>query len=253
MKKPDDQTQTTDFGFESVPFSEKTAKVTTIFHSVATHYDLMNDLMSLGVHRLWKNIAINLAHLRSGQTVLDLAGGTGDLTEKISSLVGETGQVVLADINESMLKVGQARLLDLGIFSNLSVVQADAEQLPFPDNYFDRALIGFGLRNVTRKDNALASLYRALKPGGRLLILEFSTPTLPGLKTIYDAYSFKLLPWLGKTIAKDETSYRYLVESIRKHPDQETLKNMMIEAGFENCDYHNLSGGIVAIHRGYKF
>lgn len=245
--------KTTHFGFQEVATSEKSKKVAHVFHSVAEKYDLMNDLMSLGIHRVWKRIAIDMAMFRPGHKVLDLAGGTADLTAKISPIVGEKGEVVLADINASMLQVGRARLLDRGIFRNLSVVQVDAEQLSFPEDYFDRVIMGFGLRNVTNKEKALKSIFQVLKPGGRLLILEFATPILPGLKFLYDAYSFQALPRLGKIIAKDEDSYRYLAESIRMHPDQETLKNMMQDAGFENCDYHNFSGGIVAIHRGYKF
>ena len=244
---------TTHFGYQEVPISEKSEKVADVFHSVASQYDLMNDLMSLGVHRLWKRFAIDLCGIRKGHRVLDLAGGTGDLAEKISRLVGTQGEVILADINNSMLKVARDRLLDRGIFENLTIMQADAEQLPFTENYFDRIIIGFGLRNVTHKEKALQSMFRVLKPGGRLLVLEFSTPTLPGLKSIYDAYSFKLLPLLGRVVAKDEDSYRYLAESIRMHPNQDTLKTMMMDAGFENCDYHNLTGGIVALHIGYKF
>ncbi len=208
---------TTHFGYQEVPISEKSEKVADVFHSVASQYDLMNDLMSLGVHRLWKRFAIDLCGIRKGHRVLDLAGGTGDLAEKISRLVGTQGEVILADINNSMLKVARDRLLDRGIFENLTIMQADAEQLPFTENYFDRIIIGFGLRNVTHKEKALQSMFRVLKPGGRLLVLEFSTPTLPGLKSIYDAYSFKLLPLLGRVVAKDEDSYRYLAESIRMH------------------------------------
>lgn len=243
----------THFGFEEVPVQDKTARVGEVFHSVASQYDLMNDLMSFGIHRLWKRIAVNMAGIREGHKVLDLAGGTGDLTAKISPLVGEKGSIVLADINPSMLQIAKERLLDRGIFNNLSVVEANAEALPFEDNTFDRILIGFGLRNVTHKDKALTSMFRVLKPGGRLLILEFSKPTLEPLQKIYDLYSFKVLPWLGEKVAQDEKSYRYLAESIRMHPDQETLKQNMESAGFENCDYQNLTGGIVAIHRGYKY
>jgi len=213
----------------------------------------MNDLMSFGIHRIWKRFAIDLCALRAGQTVLDLAGGTGDLTAKISSIIGDTGKVFLADINASMLKVGRDRLLDRGIYRNVEIVQANAEQLAFANNTFDCIIIGFGLRNVTDKDKALRSMLQTLKPGGRLIILEFSKPRLPGLKTLYDTYSFKILPILGKIVAKDEDSYRYLAESIRMHPDQETLLQMMQTAGFDKCDYHNLAGGIVAVHRGYKF
>lgn len=243
----------THFGYQEIPLSEKTQKVAEVFHSVAEKYDLMNDLMSFGVHRLWKRFAIQMGQFRLGQRVLDLAGGTGDLTEKISPLVGDEGEVILADINSSMLEVGRARLLDQGIFNNIRVVLADAEALPFPNNYFDRIIIGFGLRNVTDKQKALESMFRVLKPGGFLQVLEFSKTEVPGLKSLYDIYSFKILPKIGGFIAKDEASYQYLAESIRMHPDQKTLKKMMETAGFENCNYHNLSGGIVAIHKGYKF
>lgn len=250
---PEQSDNSTHFGYEQVPVSEKAKKVADVFHSVAGKYDLMNDLMSFGIHRIWKHFAINLCALRKGQKVLDLAGGTGDLTAKISPVVGDDGHVVLADINSSMLKVGQLRLLDQGIYENVSVVQTDAEDLAFPNNYFDRIIIGFGLRNVTNKEKALQSMFRVLKPGGRLIILEFSKPTVPLLKPIYDAYSFKLLPFIGKIVTKDDDSYRYLAESIRMHPDQMTLRNMMEKVGFEQCSYHNLTGGIVAVHRGYKF
>lgn len=249
MNKPD----TTHFGFETVSTAEKAEKVGDVFHSVAAKYDLMNDVMSLGVHRLWKRFTINFCQLRKGQTVLDLAGGTGDLAAKISPLVGDQGRVFLADINSDMLSIGRDRLLDRGVFENVDFVQADAERLPFPENYFDRILIGFGLRNVTDQNAALRSMFRCLNPGGFLVILEFSKPTLPALQKIYDAYSFHILPKLGKAIADDEHSYRYLAESIRMHPDQDTLKSMMQDAGFENCDYHNMTGGIVALHRGYKY
>src|SRR3989338_6508491 len=245
--------KTTHFGYQEIPVEEKTERVAEVFHSVAQKYDVMNYLMSLGIHRLWKKFAIDLLSLRPGHMVLDIAGGTGDLAAKISKKIGPTGKVVLSDINSSMLSVGKDRMLDSGIFNNITYAQADAEKLPFADNTFDRLIIGFGLRNVTDKEAALRSMFRVLKPGGRTLILEFSKPTLPGLKPIYDAYSFKILPWLGKKILNDEDSYRYLAESIRMHPDQKTLENMMKNAGFENCDYHNLSGGIVAVHRGFKF
>ena len=245
--------KTTHFGYQTVSTDQKTAKVMAVFQSVAQQYDLMNDLMSFGIHRLWKHFAINLCQLRKSQHVLDLAGGTGDLTTRISPLIGDNGEVVLADINSAMLTVGRDRLLDRGIFNNVRFIQADAESLPFPDNYFDRIIIGFGLRNVTNKLTALQSMQRVLTPGGFVIILEFSKPNNVALQSIYDAYSFKLLPWLGKVIAKDEASYQYLVESIRMHPDQESLRTIMVKAGFEDCDYHNLSGGIVAVHRGYKF
>jgi len=249
-EKPND---TTHFGYEQVPIDDKSRRVADVFHSVASKYDVMNDLMSLGVHRLWKRIAIEFVAARPGQRILDLAGGTGDLAAAIAPRVGDTGEVVLADINESMLRGGRDRLIDKGLVSNVRFVQADAEKLPFPDNYFDCITIAFGLRNVTDKATALASMRRVLKPGGKLLVLEFSTPTWPGLKPIYDVYSFKILPKIGKWVANDEKSYRYLAESIRMHPDQGTLKTMMEEAGLGMCDYFNLSGGIVALHRGYKF
>jgi demethylmenaquinone methyltransferase/2-methoxy-6-polyprenyl-1,4-benzoquinol methylase len=244
--------ETTHFGFRDVPVTEKAGLVGQVFHSVASKYDLMNDLMSMGIHRAWKRFAIEQMQLRPGLQVLDVAGGTGDLTKRIAPRIGKTGKVVLSDINSSMLEAGRDRLVDEGIVGNVEIVQANAESLPFPDNHFDRIIIGFGLRNVTHKDEALASMYRILKPGGQLLILEFSKPTLPGLGKIYDSYSFNILPMLGKVVAKDEASYRYLAESIRKHPDQETLKQMMTDAGFERSHYFNLSGGIVAVHKGYK-
>lgn len=245
--------ETTHFGYKTVASTEKSRKVADVFDSVASKYDLMNDLMSLGVHRLWKQFAINLCRLQPGQRVLDLAGGTGDLTAKISPLVGETGKVILADINHKMLKVGRDRLLDQGIMSNIDIIQVDAERLAFPNNHFDRIIMGFGLRNVTDQSKALRSMFRCLRPGGFAIVLEFSKPTSTLLSKIYDCYSFKLLPKIGKLIAKDETSYQYLAESIRMHPNQETLKSMMTEAGYDQCDYHNLTGGIVALHRGYKY
>ena len=243
---------TTHFGYEQVRTEEKADRVAGVFHSVADSYDVMNDLMSMGVHRLWKRYTIEMSGIRTGQRVLDIAGGTGDLAAKFSALVGERGEVVLADINESMLKVGRERLINRGVLSNMKYVQANAECLPFPNNYFDCITIAFGLRNVTDKDAALRSMQRILKPGGRLLILEFSKPITPGLATVYDTYSFKLLPLMGKLVAKDEASYRYLAESIRMHPGQDELKTMMETANLERCDYFNLSGGIVALHRGYK-
>ncbi len=224
-----------------------------VFHSVAAKYDLMNDLMSFGVHRIWKRFTVDCSGVRRGQRVLDLAGGTGDLTAKFSRLVGEQGEVILADINESMLRMGREKLRDKGIVGNVSYVQANAEALPFPDNYFDCITISFGLRNVTEKEKALRSMFRVLKPGGRLLVLEFSKPLLEPLSKAYDAYSFHILPKIGELVAQDAESYRYLAESIRMHPDQETLKGMMADAGFENVTYSNLTGGIVALHRGFKF
>ena len=244
---------TTHFGYQQVPEEEKADKVADVFHSVADKYDLMNDLMSFGVHRLWKHYTIRLSGVKAGQKVLDIAGGTGDLTGKFSRMVGDQGEVVLADINASMLQVGRSRLIDRGIAGNVKFVQANAECLPFPDNYFDVISIAFGLRNVTHIDKALQSMYRVLKPGGQLLVLEFSKANAPGLSPIYDMYSFKILPIIGKMVANDEKSYRYLAESIRMHPDQETLKSMMAEAGFDRCEFHNLTGGIVALHRGYKY
>jgi demethylmenaquinone methyltransferase / 2-methoxy-6-polyprenyl-1,4-benzoquinol methylase len=243
---------TTHFGFQEVPIAEKGRRVAEVFTSVASRYDLMNDLMSFGIHRLWKRFTLSQTGLKSGQSALDVAGGTGDLTRGLAKQVGETGRVVLADINAAMLENGRRRVVDAGLGGNVEYVQADAENLPFPDKYFDCITMAFGLRNVTRKEAALTSLYRVLKPGGRLLILEFSKPTAPGLKPVYDFYSFKVLPRIGKLVARDEASYRYLAESIRVHPDQETLKAMLQTAGFERCSYFNLSGGIVALHRGYR-
>jgi demethylmenaquinone methyltransferase/2-methoxy-6-polyprenyl-1,4-benzoquinol methylase len=243
---------TTHFGFEQVPTEEKVHRVGEVFDSVASRYDIMNDLMSLGIHRWWKRVAIELAGVRRGMKVLDLAGGTGDLAAKFNRLVGKDGVVVLADINASMLNAGRDRLLDQGITS-INYVQANAECLPFADNYFDLITIAFGLRNVTDKDAALRSMLRILKPGGRVLILEFSQVKAPVFKQLYDVYSFQILPRLGKFVANDADSYRYLAESIRMHPDQDTLLHMMADAGFERCDYHNMSGGIVAVHRGFKF
>ncbi len=245
--------KTTHFGFEQVAVEDKARKVAGVFHSVAENYDLMNDVMSFGIHRLWKRFTIELAGVKKGERVLDLAGGTGDLAARFARLVGPEGEVVLSDINASMLAKGRERLTDRGIAGNIEYVQANAENLPFPDDHFDCITIAFGLRNVTNKDAALRSMYRVLKPGGRLLILEFSKPSAPGLAPAYDLYSFKVLPLMGKLIARDADSYRYLAESIRMHPDQKTLKGMMVEAGFERCEYFNLTGGIVALHRGYKF
>jgi len=247
-----DNKNTTHFGYKEVPVEEKVEHVAEVFHSVANKYDVMNDLMSMGVHRLWKRFTLHTSGVRRGAKVLDIAGGTGDLTLKFSKMVGSTGHVVLADINASMLNVGRDRLTDEGIVDNIDYVQANAEALPFPDNSFDCITIAFGLRNVTDKDAALRSMYRVLKPGGQLLVLEFSKPA-EWLAPVYDLYSFKLLPKIGKIVSNDEDSYRYLAESIRMHPDQATLKNMMENAGFERCDYHNMTAGIVALHNGYKF
>jgi demethylmenaquinone methyltransferase/2-methoxy-6-polyprenyl-1,4-benzoquinol methylase len=244
--------KTTHFGFRDVPVEEKVRRVRDVFDSVADNYDLMNDMMSFGIHRLWKRFAINMAGLQPGQQVLDLAGGTGDLTRLMSPRVGADGHIILSDINAAMLTVGRERLLDKGIQGNVTFAQANAEQLPFPDNSFDLVTMAFGLRNVTDKQRALHAIHGTLKPGGRLLVLEFSRP-VTALKPAYDFYSFSILPRLGRLIAKDEDSYRYLAESIRMHPDQQTLQGMLERAGFERCDFHNLAGGIVAIHRGYKF
>ncbi|AXR07894.1 bifunctional demethylmenaquinone methyltransferase/2-methoxy-6-polyprenyl-1,4-benzoquinol methylase UbiE [Salinimonas sediminis] len=246
-------TQQTHFGFKQVDKAQKASLVANVFDSVAAKYDVMNDLMSLGIHRLWKRYALDCSGVRAGHKVLDIAGGTGDLTAKFSRMVGPGGSVTLADINLSMLKVGRDKLRDKGLVGNIDYVQADAESLPFPDNSFDVVTMAFGLRNVTEKQNALNSIYRVLKPGGRLLVLEFSKPASQHLSKIYDIYSFHILPRMGQIVANDEESYRYLAESIRMHPDQETLKGMFEQAGFEQCDYTNLTGGIVALHRGYKF
>ena len=243
---------TTHFGFQSVKVEEKAGKVADVFHSVAAKYDIMNDLMSFGVHRIWKRLTIESSGVRPGHRVLDIAGGTGDLTMQFSKRVGEQGQVVLADINASMLSVGRDRLLDRGYGSNIEFVQANAECLPFPDNYFNVVSIAFGLRNVTHKEKAIASMLRVLKPGGRLLILEFSKPASPLLSEAYDKYSFTALPMMGRLITNDSESYKYLAESIRMHPDQETLKQMMDDAGFVNTRYQNMTGGIVALHTGIE-
>jgi demethylmenaquinone methyltransferase / 2-methoxy-6-polyprenyl-1,4-benzoquinol methylase len=253
MTQSKNKETTTHFGFTQIPLQEKSRKVADVFHSVADKYDVMNDVMSLGMHRLWKRFTIGQANVRHGQVVLDLAGGTGDLAKEFAKNVGKQGLVVLADINEKMLQRGRVRLTDTGIVGNIEYVQADAECLPFPDHYFDCITMAFGLRNVTDKAAALRSMYRVLKPGGKLLVLEFSKPVLPLLNTIYDKYSFHLIPKMGAWITGDEASYQYLVESIRMHPDQETLKSMMQEAGFEDVTYHNLTAGIVALHKGFKY
>jgi demethylmenaquinone methyltransferase/2-methoxy-6-polyprenyl-1,4-benzoquinol methylase len=247
-----DNRGSTDFGFERVPWREKARRVRGVFDSVTDNYDLMNDLMSGGAHRLWKHFTLSLANLRPGQRALDVAGGTGDLAAGLAKQVGPKGVVILTDINPSMLGRGRERLLDAGFAGNLRYVQANAESLPFADNTFDCVTIGFGLRNVTDKAAALASMRRVLKPGGQLLVLEFSQPVVPGLKPLYDTYSFRVLPLLGRLVARDEASYRYLAESIRMHPGQEALLEMLKTSGLEGCRYHNLAGGIVAVHRGYK-
>ncbi|MDO6425405.1 bifunctional demethylmenaquinone methyltransferase/2-methoxy-6-polyprenyl-1,4-benzoquinol methylase UbiE [Thalassotalea sp. 1_MG-2023] len=243
----------THFGYQTVDTAVKESKVAGVFHSVAQQYDVMNDLMSFGIHRLWKRFTIDASGVRPGNNVLDLAGGTGDLTAKFSKLVGREGRVVLADINSSMLNVGRDKLRDKGLVQNIDYVQANAEYLPFEDNTFDIITIAFGLRNVTHKDRALRSMYRVLKPGGRLLVLEFSKPEHEIINKAYDFYSFNLLPKMGELVAKDGDSYQYLAESIRMHPDQETLKQMMDDAGFEQTSYKNLTDGIVALHKGFKF
>lgn len=245
------ESETTHFGFQRVNAEEKAGKVAEVFRSVAKRYDIMNDLMSLGIHRLWKQFTLRVSNVRAGQTVLDLAGGTGDLTRGFADLTGATGHVVLADINDAMLREGRDRLIDLGYVNRITYAQADAEKLPFATNTFDCICIAFGLRNVTRIPQALAEMHRCLKPGGHLMVLEFSKPMAP-LKPFYDAYSFKVLPFLGKLVTNDADSYRYLAESIRMHPDQDQLKTMLSTAGFDEVNYHNLSGGIVALHRGYK-
>lgn len=244
--------RTTDFGFEKVPVGEKARRVSSVFSSVAENYDLMNDVMSLGVHRLWKRFVVDLAGVRAGQQVLDLAGGTGDLALKFVAKVGDSGSVTLADISADMLDVGRQRLVDSGVLKGVCYVQADAESLPFPENSFDLISIAFGLRNVTVKERALESMFRVLRPGGQMLILEFSTLKVPLIDPLYRAYIMKVLPRMGRLIAGDSDSYRYLAESIRMHPSQEKLLEMMKTAGFERCNYHNLSGGIAAVHRGYK-
>lgn len=248
-----DHKQSTHFGFQSVQWDEKEKKVEAVFHSVAKNYDLMNDLMSAGIHRLWKLFTIELSHVKPGQCVLDLAGGSGDLTKLLSKKVGTSGKVILADINAAMLAVGRDRLLDTGLHSNIGYAQANAQSLPFANNSFHCITMAFGLRNVTDKPMALQSMFRVCKPGGKVMVLEFSTPTVPGLKPLYDWYSFHILPKLGQLFAQDGASYQYLAESIRMHPAQDALKSMITAAGFEDCRYINLSGGIVALHIAYKY
>lgn len=243
---------TTHFGYKEVDKEAKAGMVADVFHSVAARYDLMNDLMSGGVHRIWKRFTIELSGVRKGNAVLDIAGGTGDLAARFAEIVGPEGRVVLADINDSMLQVGRDKLLDKGLQANLEFVQADAQFLPFPDDSFDCITIAFGLHNVTDKNLALRAMLRVLKPGGRLLVLEFSKPQNELLGKAYDAYSFRVLPFMGRLVANDSDSYQYLAESIRMHPDQDTLKDLMEDAGFTRCEYHNMTGGIVALHKGTK-
>ena len=243
--------KTTSFGFKTVSKEEKTEKVKEVFDSVATNYDLMNDLMSMGIHRLWKRFMLSQTGLKMGMKALDVAGGTGDIAALLREQVGESGLVVMTDINPSMLKEGRSRLLDRGKLKNIQVIQCDAEQLPFDEDQFDCVTIAFGLRNVTVKENALKSMFRVLKPGGKLLILEFSKPN-EMLSPVYDIYSFNILPTLGEWVANDRKSYQYLAESIRVHPDQEKLEQMILSAGFDRAEYRNLTGGIVALHIGYK-
>ena len=247
-----DNSQQTDFGYTKVSPQQKTEKVREVFESVAGNYDLMNDLMSFGLHRLWKKFVLHIAGVRPGYSVLDLAGGTGDLAAVFCDQVGEHGDVILCDINASMLSAGREKLIDHGCMRNISYVQANAEQLPFDDNSFDCITMAFGLRNVTFKDKCLQSVYSKLKPAGKFIVLEFSKPA-SWMRPIYDAYSFSVLPRLGRWVAKDEQSYRYLAESIRMHPDQDTLEKMFKQAGFDRTRYINMSGGIVAAHIGYKY
>ncbi len=244
--------KSTHFGFEQVPEHDKQRRVAEVFDSVADRYDLMNDLMALGMHRVWKRFTRSVSGVREGHRVLDLAGGTGDLTRLFHERTGADGQVILADINRPMLERGRRKLIDQGLLQGLDYAQVNAEALPFADRSFDQVVIGFGLRNVTRKERALAEMYRVLKPGGRVLILEFSKLQQDALTPLYDLYSFKVLPWLGQQVTQDADSYRYLAESIRKHPDQEQLAEMMCEAGFESCEWFNLALGIVAVHRGFR-
>ncbi len=254
-EKSADQSKTADtthFGFKDVPRDDKAQHVRGVFDSVANKYDLMNDVMSAGLHRIWKRYTLDMARLKPGQHALDVAGGTGDLAIKMAAMVGDKGHVVLSDINEAMLEQGRRRLIDEGIVGNVSCVLADAEHLPFEDDQFDVVTVAFGLRNVTNKDAALRAMHRVLKPGGQLLVLEFSKMVVPGVSKLYDWYSFNVLPKLGEALVNDADSYRYLAESIRMHPDQPTLLKMLDDAGFEQTRYHNLSGGIVALHRGFK-
>jgi len=244
---------TTHFGYQKVSTTEKTSRVGAVFDSVAHRYDLMNDLMSFGIHRWWKHQVVTLANIKPHYQVLDLAGGTGDFTARLAPKIKSPGHIVLSDINQAMLVQGRDRLLDEGHLNQITFVQANAECLPFANHSFDRIIMAFGLRNVTHKENALNNISRILKPGGQALILEFSKPVLPVLEKLYDTYSFNVIPKLGEWICHDRESYQYLVESIRMHPDQDTLKSMMTEAGFEDCNYLNFTGGVVALHRGFKY
>ena len=244
--------ESTHFGYKTIPAKDKASYVAGVFDSVANKYDIMNDIMSGGVHRIWKHITVEISRVKPGQKVLDVAGGTGDLAAKFAKRVGPSGHVVLSDINQSMLDIGRDRLIDKGLVKNISYVLADAQMLPFQDDSFDIVSIGFGLRNVTDKDRALISMRRVLRPGGKLLILEFSKPYSDIISKLYDEYSFKIIPKLGKLFANDEGSYKYLAESIRVHPDQETLKHMVQKAGLLNVEYINMSGGIAAVHMGIK-
>lgn len=253
MNPRDKAGDTTHFGFQEVPVHEKVARVRAVFRSVADKYDLMNDLMSAGLHRLWKRQAVAYANVRRGQRILDLASGTGDLARLMADRVGEQGRVVMSDINEAMLTLGRDRMIDAGRVGNVDFVLANAEALPFASNHFDRVTIAFGLRNVTDKERALREMRRVLKPGGCVVVLEFSQLYIKPLRPLYDLYSFQLLPRMGKLVANDADSYRYLAESIRMHPNQEELREIMVEAGLEDCEYFNLSGGICAVHRGYKY
>lgn len=250
-KEPQDNT--THFGYRDVPVGDKAKLVGKVFDEVASRYDVMNDLMSFGLHRLWKYLTIEFSAAKTGQTVLDLAGGTGDLSKKLARRVGPTGKVMVADINHSMLSVGRDRLLNQGMLGNLHYVQADAQALPFPENSFACITMAFGLRNVTDKAAALHSMSGCLAPGGQCLVLEFSHPVVPGLQTIYDAYSFNIIPKMGQLITGSSDNYQYLVESIRKHPNQDELKQMMLDSGFDAVKVHNFAGGIVALHRGFKY
>lgn len=242
-----------DFGYQTVDKDKKEEKVAEVFHSVASKYDVMNDVMSFGIHRLWKRTMIELTGARKGQKALDLAGGTGEIAMKVAKRVGDSGHVVLSDINSSMLEEGKKRVINSGFINNISFELINAEEIPFPDHSFDLVTISFGLRNVTDKLKALKEMKRVIKPGGRLVVMEFSKTSNPALTKLYDFYSFSALPFMGKVIANDEESYRYLAESIRMHPDQETMKSMMLEAGFDEVEYKNLTGGIVAIHRGFVY